>query len=175
MGLATYDILVGSASNVAVTAVMCSAPTYTVSSVRMLAQPVFKSAALINGVNYSPGQPLISAAGGTVSSVSPLAVIGATTASISSVTITGTYSSAATAATFIVPFGATFNSETKEHEVNGSPRDYTYIASFVASSGGVTSVAETIIAGKVYVTIENVTRVPAAGTSSNKACLVTQV
>lgn len=175
MGLANYDITISAAANVTVTAVMCSAPTYTVSAVRMLAQPVFKSAALINGVNYSPGQSLISADGGTVTTTVPLTVTGATTAAVSAVTINGTYSSAATSATFIVPFGASFNSATNEYAVGGSPRDYSYTASFIASAGGVTSVAETIIAGKVYVTIENVPRVPAAGSSSNKACSVTQV
>ena len=175
MGRENYDITISAAANVTVTAVMCSAPTYAVSAVRMLAQPVFKSAAVINGVNYSPGQPLISASGGTVTATAPLNVTGSTTAAATSVTINGTYSLATTAATFIVPFGTTFNSATKEYEVGGSPRNYTYTASFIATAGGVTSVAETIIAGNVYMTIENAPRVPAAGTSSNKACSCTQV
>ena len=175
MALDSYDISVVSAQAVTLTATMCSAPTYTVSSVRLSSQPVFRESANINSVQYSPGENLISSTGGTVISSSPFFAYGTTTAASLAITATGTYSSATTAATFIIPFGSTFNSATKEYDVGGSPREYSYVTSFVTSSGGVTATAEMIIAGKIYVAIENQIRVPVAGPATYKACSVTQV
>jgi hypothetical protein len=165
MGLYSYDIEIASAAAKTVTATMCSAPTYTVSSVRLVAQPVFYGSAQINGVSYSPGEPLIQATGGTVFTTSPLSVTGATTTALSTTVITGTYSSATTAAVFVVPFGTTFNASTAETDAGGSPREY----------GGVTALAETIIAGDIRVSIGREPRVPAGGPSTYKACSVTQV
>ena len=175
MSLDSYDISITNTQPVTMTATMCSAPTYTVSSVRIRSQPVFRESANINGVQYSPGQNLITSTGGTVVSTSPFFSYGATTAASVAVTATGTYSSATTAAAFVIPFGSTFNSATKEYDVGGSPREYSYVASFVTTAGGVTATAETIIAGKILVAIENRTRVPVAGPSTYKACSVTQV
>lgn len=175
MGLYSYDIAVASASAVTVTAVMSEAPTYTVTAVRLLAEPVFNSSALINGVSLLPGDPLVSATGGTVTSTSPLIVYGATTAARSSSTISGTYSSATTSAAFVIPFGTTFNSATAESDVGGSPRRYSYEAHFVTGSVGATALAERIISGDIQMTIGVELRVPAGGTSSNKAISVTQV
>lgn len=175
MGLYSYDIEIASAAAKTVTATMCSAPTYTVSSVRLVAQPVFYGSAQINGVSYSPGEPLIQATGGTVFTTSPLSVTGATTTALSTTVITGTYSSATTAAVFVVPFGTTFNASTAETDAGGSPREYKYTASFVTSNGGVTALAETIIAGDIRVSIGREPRVPAGGPSTYKACSVTQV
>lgn len=174
MGLYSYDIAITKAENATVTASMCSAPTYTVSSVRLIASPVFRESATINGNPYLPGDPLLSASGGTVLSTSPFVTTGATVTARTATTITGTYSTATTAATFVVPFGVTFNAATAEHEVGATPRDYSYTASFISVSGGVTAVAETIIAGSIRVDVESVPRVPTVS-SGYKACSVTQV
>lgn len=174
MGLTSYDIAITKAENATVTATMCSAPTYTVSSVRLVASPLFRESASINGTQYLPGAALVSASGGTVATLYPFSVAGATVTARTATTITGTYSSAATAATFVIPFGSTFNSATAEYEVGATPRDYSYTASFISVSGGVTAVAETIIAGNIRVDVQSVPRVPAAS-SGYKACSVTQV
>jgi hypothetical protein len=78
-------------------------------------------------------------------------------------------------ATFVIPFGASFNSATQEYESGGSPREYDYAAYFVKTSGGVTSVADMIIAGKVLMQIDSTARVPSDGSSTYLACSVTQV
>lgn len=175
MAVASYDVTIASARTVAVTAIMCSAPTYSVDSVRVRAWPVFRNASIINGEAYAPGERLVTATGGTVNSTSPFIAVFATTAQAARVDISGTYSSAATAATFVIPFGATFNSSTLETDVGGSPRQYSYIADFIATYGGATVAAETIVSGQILVTIENDLRVPLVPKTSNKACSVTQI
>lgn len=175
MAVSTYDIIIANARTVAVTAIMCSAPTYTIETVRLLAQPLFKNLAVIGGIQYAPGVPLITSAGGTIVSTVPFVSSGATTASVSVIAITGTYSTAAKAATFIVPFGESFDRDSNETDVGGSPRQYGYEANFIATSGGVTSIAETIVSGQIRVTIENPPRVTLNPPTTNKACSITQV
>jgi len=175
MALSSYDITITSAANVTATATMCSGPTYTVTAVRITAQPVFTNFTSINNTQYPAGSNLVSATGGTVVTTSPYVVTNATTAAIAKTTITGTYSTVTNAATFVIPFGASFNSATQEYEVNGSPREYDYAAYFIKTSGGVTSVADMIIAGKVRMQIDSTPRVPSAGSTTYLACSVTQV
>jgi hypothetical protein len=175
MALSSYDITITSAANVTATATMCSGPTYTVTAVRITAQPVFTDFASINDTQYPAGSNLISATGGTVVTSSPYVVTGATTAAIAKTTITGTYSTVTNIATFVIPFGTSFSSSTPEYSVGGSPREYDYSAYFVKTSGGVTSVADMIIAGKVRMQIGTEPRVPSGGSSTYLACSVTQV
>lgn len=171
MGLSSYDITISQASAVTVTAVMASAPTYTVAAVRLVAQPVFKDFASINGIQYSPGDSLVSAIGGTVSTALVSTVTGATTAAASTTSITGAYYTTTKTAAFVVPFGTTYSSSASEWQSGASPREYGYTASFISSSSGVTAVAEQIIAGKVYLSLDRQIR---GQSSENKAVSVSQ-
>jgi hypothetical protein len=175
MGLLSYSVAITAASNVTVTATMCSAPTYTVSSVKLSAQPVFSEYTSINNTQYQPGENLVRATGGTVVSSSPYIVVNATTATVAATVITGVYSSATTSAAFVLPFGATYDAATKEYETAGSPRQYDYSAYFIKSAGGSTSVADMIIGGTVQMRIGYTPRVPSDGSSTYRACSVTQV
>jgi hypothetical protein len=173
MSVSSFEVAITQAQAVTVTATMCSAPTYTVSAVRLYANPVFSDTATINGSQYGPGSPLISATGGTVASTAPFVVQGATTAAISSTTINGTYSTANLTAAFVIPFGTTFNGSTNEYDVGGSPRLYDYTARFISISGGVTATADLITAGSIRLSVGSVPRVPLSD-STYKACSVTQ-
>lgn len=173
MPSSAFDISIASAVGVTVTATMCSAPTYAVSAVRIVADPVFTGTATVNEVQYGPGSPLISVTGGTVLSTYPFVVTGATTATVSSTTIAGVYSTAATTATFVIPFGTTYSATAAEYEPGASPREYEYSARFITTSNGVTAVADLITDGKIRLAIGTKPRVPVSD-STYKACLVTQ-
>lgn len=177
MALAAYDIVISQASAVTVTAAMCSAPPYTVNGVRLVAEPLFTEQVTINDASYYPGDALITAQGGTVTSDRPASISGATTATAAITTIFGSYYTASNTAIFTIPFGATFNAQSSEYRPGGSPREYKYRANFISIDadpiGDEPLVAEQIIAGEIRMAIGQTLRV--GGASPNKACSVTQV